>query len=77
MPVGGYVPKLTIEMSEEQALRLQGIFNHGEKRQFFSAVIDAAIVLHDSVGKQALYAIISRDLQLLDAVRAGVKAKEA
>ena len=57
-----HVPRhrLSVEISEEQRRKLDGLFPHGLQRPFFSVIVDEIITLLELGGEQALAVVIGK-----------------
>mgnify|MGYP000846067227 FL=1 len=64
-------PRLTIEINQDQAYALNSIFEHGERKLYFTAVIDATIDIHRRFGKEALYLMMSGQVNLMEILTRG------
>jgi len=63
---GGSTPnRLTIDITPEQYYDLNKIFDYGERKIYFAAVVDATIELYNRVGKIGIYAVISGQAEIL------------
>jgi hypothetical protein len=57
--------RLVVDITEEQYERLSKIFEHGERKLYFQALIEATINIYDDVGKIALYAMIGGQTDIM------------
>jgi len=64
-----YRPRLSIEITEEQAKDLQTIFPWGLKNAFFQALVDDVIEIGKKHGHTFLAAVIARRLGAGDFVK--------
>lgn len=64
-----YRPRLSVEISEEQAKALSEIFPWGLKNAFFQALIDDVIEIAKKHGHSFLAAVITRKLKAGDFVK--------
>lgn len=64
-------PRLTIEINQDQAYALNSIFEHGERKLYFTAVIDATIDIYKRFGKEALYLMMSGQVNLMEILTRG------
>lgn len=67
-------PRLTIDITPEQYRALNEIFDYGERRTYFDAVITATINIHEELGKMAIYALIAGKA---DIIKSLAKNKES
>ena len=58
-----YRPRLSIELTNEQARKLQRLIPWGLKNQLFQALVDDVIELVEEHGEIVIAAIISRQLK--------------
>ena len=55
-----YRPRLSIDLSEEQARELNRMFEYGQQRLVFSAIIDDLISMYHDYGHVAIALIASK-----------------
>ena len=66
-----YVPRLSIELREDQFYALQRIFPHGTQKVFFQSLIDGVILLHQKGGFAALAPVMSGHIDVVTLAKAG------
>ena len=64
-----YRPRLSVEITEEQAKALQALFPWGLKNAFFQAIVDDVIEIGKKHGHTFLAAVIARKLGAGDFVK--------
>jgi len=64
-----YRPRLSVEITEEQARELNALFPWGLKNSFFQAIVDDVIEIGKKHGHTFLAAVISRKLKAGDFVK--------
>ena len=64
-----YRPRLSVEITEEQAKALQALFPWGLKNAFFQAIVDDVIEIGKKHGHTFLAAVIARKLKAGDFVK--------
>jgi hypothetical protein len=62
-----------VEISPEHSLALSNIFAHGEKKLYFTAVVEATIDIHKRLGKEALYLMMNGRVDIIKALAEGKK----
>ena len=65
-------PRISVEITDLQATALAQIFNHGERKAYFNAVIDATINIYKKHGKTALYLMMEGRADLLQVLANGM-----
>jgi hypothetical protein len=63
---GKYVPRLSIDLTEEQYFALQDMLPFGTKKEVFSMLVDDLIRIVGKHGAVALGAILSGDIGILE-----------
>ena len=66
-----YVPRLSIEIREDQDKALSRIFPHGTKKVFFHAIIDGIIAIHKRGGFEALAPIMTGHIDVIQVAEMG------
>jgi len=61
-----YRPRLSIEITEEQAAKLYRLVPWGVKKEMFSVIIDDVIKLLETHGEILIAAILTRKLKMQD-----------
>ena len=61
-----YRPRLSIEITEEQATKLYRLVPWGVKRELFSAIIEDVIEVLETHGEIVIAAILARKLRVQD-----------
>jgi len=64
MPDKPYVPKLCIEITDEQNRRMQNLLPHGSRKLLFGIVIDDLLDLIEENGPAVLGAMMARAVTL-------------
>lgn len=64
-PIDGSPRRLTIDITPEQYKALNIIFDYGERKIYFDAVINATINIFNKVGKMGIYALISGNVDVI------------
>ena len=57
-----YVPRITVEVTEEQYSALKYHLEHGMMKRVFSSMIDDAIVMLDQYGQHFIVALLQKDV---------------
>ena len=68
-----YRPRLSIELTEEQQVKLLRLIPWGVKNKLFSIIVDDVIRLMEKHGQQFLAAVLTKNIQLEDWVSLEVK----
>jgi len=71
MNISDYRPRLIVDLREDQQLKLQQILPHGTKILLFQAIVDGIIALHAKGGFNAIGAIISGHINVVQLAEAG------
>jgi len=58
----GYIPRLTVEITPEQAKSLSDRIPHGLRKPLFQAIVDDVIKMLDQHGEMFLAAVIAKSL---------------
>jgi hypothetical protein len=61
-----YIPRLTVELREDQARKLSDKIPHGLRKPLFQALVDDVISMLDKHGTVFIAAVISRDMSYKD-----------
>lgn len=64
MPVGDYVPRLTIEITEEQAKKLNELVPYGLKKPLFQLLVGDLVEELENGGEFALAMLLKRASKL-------------
>lgn len=62
-------PRLSIEISQEQADKLRSLFTWGQMRPFFSAIVEGFIPLIEKYGESFMLLVVKGDLDMETMVR--------
>jgi hypothetical protein len=68
-----YRPRLSIEISDQQAAELSKMFPHGTKKLVFSILVDDVINMHKKHGERFLAAVIARHIKYEDFISLTLK----
>ena len=66
-----YVPRLSVEIRQDQDDALKRILPHGTKKIIFHAIIDGIIALHTKGGFSALAPIMTGHIDVVTLAKAG------
>ena len=71
IPQTPYRPRLSVEVRQDQFNKLQDILPHGTQKLLFQALLDGVIELHNRGGFNAVGAIISGHVNIVQLAKAG------
>ena len=67
--------RLSAELTEESAIRLQAILPHGWQKPLMQAIVDQVIKMYDTHGIQAVAGIVAGQVDVVDFTRRQVDEK--
>ena len=70
-----YRPRLSIELTDEQQVKLLRLIPWGVKNKLFSIIVDDVIRLMEEHGTKFLAAVLNKDIELKDWSSVEVKDK--